>query len=56
MREYFRKFAHDAAGWLMMPLALVLVGLELGVLSRLIVAEEEIPIKRADRVHRRPAY
>jgi len=49
-------FAHDAAGWLMMPLALVLVGLELGVLSRLIVAEEEVPIKRADRVRRRPAY
>ena len=38
-------FAHDAAGWLMMPLALVLVGLELALLSWLIVAEEEVPVR-----------
>jgi len=43
-------FAHDAAGWLMMPTALVLVGLELAILSRLIIAEEEIPVERADRL------
>ena len=28
-----RKFAHDAAGWLMMPLALVLIGLEMAWFS-----------------------
>jgi exosortase len=33
------KLAHDAAGWLMMPLALVLVGLELGILNWLFVDE-----------------
>src|SRR4051812_23318350 len=49
-------FAHDAAGWLMMPTALALVGLELGLMSRLIVAEEEVPIKRADHARRRHAY
>ncbi|MDR3635554.1 MAG: exosortase/archaeosortase family protein [Isosphaeraceae bacterium] len=32
-------YAHDAAGWLMMPTALLLVGLELGVLSWLIVKQ-----------------
>ncbi len=34
-------YAHDAAGWLMMPTALVLVGLELALLSWLIVEVEE---------------
>jgi exosortase len=34
-------FAHDAAGWLMMPVALVLVGLELSLLSWLVVRVEE---------------
>jgi exosortase/archaeosortase family protein len=48
-------FAHDAAGWLMMPMALVLVGLELLVMSRLIVAEEEVAFERPDRVRRRHA-
>jgi exosortase len=38
------RFAHDMAGWLMMPLALVLTGLELFVLNFLIV-EEEVEIK-----------
>ena len=46
-------FAHDAAGWLMMPVALILVGLELGLLSWLIVTVEELPAARADRVLRR---
>jgi exosortase len=32
-----RRYAHDAAGWLMMPMALILVVLELTVLSWLIV-------------------
>jgi exosortase len=36
-----RHWAHDWAGWLMMPLGLVLVGLELGVLSWLVPAESE---------------
>ncbi len=49
-------FAHDAAGWLMMPMALVLVGLELVLLSWLITASEEQPIQRPDRLlRRRPA-
>lgn len=34
----------------MMPMALVLVGLELGIMSRLIIAEEEVPVERADRI------
>jgi exosortase len=42
-------YAHDAAGWLMMPTALVLVGLELVLLSWLIVGAEEISIHRPDR-------
>jgi exosortase len=36
-------FAHDLAGWLMMPTALLFVGLELAILSWMII-EEEIPI------------
>ena len=39
--EVGRAYAHDAAGWLMMPTALVLVGLELAWLSWLIDAPEE---------------
>jgi exosortase len=31
-------FFHDAAGWLMMPLALIVLGLELWVLNRLLVS------------------
>jgi exosortase len=42
-------YAHDAAGWLMMPTALVLVGLELVLLSWLIVGAEEISVHRPDR-------
>jgi exosortase/archaeosortase family protein len=36
------KFAHDAAGLLMMPVALVLVGLEMVVLNLMVVDEEII--------------
>ncbi len=35
------KYAHDAAGWLMMPTAMALVGLELMLMSWLIVESEE---------------
>jgi exosortase len=45
-------FAHDAAGWLMMPIALVLVGSELGLLSWLVVSVEEVPIKGLDYLPR----
>jgi exosortase len=34
-----KAWAHDLSGWLMMPLALVLVGLELGILSWLVPDE-----------------
>jgi exosortase len=46
-------FAHDAAGWLMMPVALILVGLELGLLSWLVVEVEELPAGRPDFLLRR---
>jgi exosortase len=46
-------FAHDAAGWLMMPVALILVGLELSLLSWVIVEVEELPAGRPDRLLRR---
>ena len=35
-------YAHDAAGWLMMPTAMALVGLELAFFSWLIVESEEV--------------
>lgn len=38
------EVAHDAAGWLMMPLALLLVGLEMAVL-RLLFTEEEAQLE-----------
>jgi exosortase len=46
-------FAHNAAGWLMMPVALALVGLELGLLSWLIIEIEELPAARPDHLLRR---
>jgi exosortase len=46
-------FAHDAAGWLMMPVALALVGLELGLLAWLVIEVEELPAGRPDRLLRR---
>ena len=36
-----KAWAHDVSGWLMMPMALVLVGLELGILSWLVPTEAE---------------
>jgi exosortase len=48
-------FAHDAAGWLMMPMALLLVSLELALLSWMIVTVEELPASRPDRLQRRHA-
>jgi exosortase len=46
-------FAHDAAGWLMMPMALVLVGSELALMSWLFVQGEELPVNRPDLLLRR---
>jgi exosortase len=46
----FKEWAHDVSGWLMMPLALALVGLELGILSWLVpppdkdTADDEKPM------------
>ncbi len=34
------KYAHDAAGWLMMPTAMILVALELGLMSWLVVESD----------------
>jgi exosortase len=39
--ERAQEWAHDISGWLMMPLALVLVGLELALLSWLVPDEDE---------------
>ncbi len=36
--EWAHRIFHDLAGWLMMPLALSLLGLELWILSRLLIA------------------
>jgi exosortase len=36
-----KDWAHDVSGWLMMPMALLLVGLELGILSWLVPPETE---------------
>ena len=38
--EHGKEVAHDAAGWMMMPMALVMVLLELGWLSWLVTEEE----------------
>jgi exosortase len=35
---------HDLAGWLMMPFGLALLGVELWLLSRLIIVEQEAPL------------
>ncbi len=39
--EVGSKYAHDLAGWLMMPTAMILVGLELAIMSWLIVESED---------------
>ena len=36
------KYAHDAAGWLMMPTAMILVGLELAIMSWLVVESDGV--------------
>jgi exosortase len=38
------KYAHDAAGWLMMPTAMLLVFLELAIMSWLVVETEEVAL------------
>ncbi len=42
------KYAHDIAGWAMMPLAMVLVGLELALMSWLVIETTEL--KRPDQL------
>ena len=42
--EFSHSFFHDWAGWLMMPLALGLLWLEVGILRRLFLIEEEAPL------------
>lgn len=44
--EVGEKYAHNWAGYLMMPLALVMVGLEMLVLSWLVVEQEEIVLDK----------
>jgi exosortase/archaeosortase family protein len=48
-----KHYGHDWAGWLMMPVALVLVVLELGLLAWLVTEVEELPAGRPDRLLRR---
>ena len=43
--EVGSKYAHDAAGWLMMPTAMLLVGLELAIMSWLVVESESSGIR-----------
>ncbi|MBA4189888.1 MAG: exosortase [Planctomycetaceae bacterium] len=47
------EFLHDLHGWLMMPVGLALLGLELWVLTRLVVAPEPAkrPVAPAESVH-----
>lgn len=42
--DFAQSFFHDWAGWMMMPLALVLLWLELAIVSRIIVVEEDVPM------------
>ena len=52
------KYAHDAAGWLMMPTAMVFVGLELKLMSWLVL-ESQVTVDRsfqANYAAPRPAY
>jgi exosortase len=51
--EIGAHIAHDMAGWFMMPVALVLVGLELGLLSWLVIEVEVGPAGRPDQLSRR---
>jgi len=42
--EFAQSFFHDWAGWMMMPLALGIMWMELAVLKRVVVVEEETPL------------
>jgi exosortase len=42
--ELAEKVFHDLAGWLMMPLGLVLLGIESWILSRLFIVEDDDPV------------
>lgn len=42
--EFANSFFHDWAGWLMMPIALVLLWLELAILRRIVVIEDDVPV------------
>lgn len=57
--EAGREFAHDLAGWLMMPLAMVLVGLELAWMSRLVIetaVAEPLPRQSAPQLVTFPVH
>lgn len=50
--EWAHRVFHDLAGWLMMPLALGLLGIELWILSRLLIAPPErdvVPVGNSRR-------
>jgi hypothetical protein len=50
------KFFHDVAGWLMMPLALAFLWVEVKILSHLFVekvAEKPVPVHLASERNRR---
>lgn len=55
--QFASSFFHDWAGWMMMPLALGLLWLELFLLKRIIVVEQDAPVTIAisDRTIERPA-
>src|SRR5690606_20337601 len=45
--EFADLVFHDLAGWLMMPLALGLLGLEVAFLDRLLIVESDEPVRLA---------
>lgn len=53
--ELADRVFHDLAGWLMMPLATVILGLEMYVLSKLLIAPERHQVVIASRGHDRKA-
>jgi exosortase len=53
LRESYQEWAHDVSGWFMMPLALVLVGLELSLLAWLVPEDEEPEDDRQKELIRR---
>jgi exosortase/archaeosortase family protein len=42
--EFAQTFFHDWAGWLMMPLALALMWIELQIMQRMIIVEDDNPL------------